>query len=77
MDRGLAQDLLGCEVAADVGKTNAVYGIVTNYLEWYFLRSFDEKVELEETNMEIANHLPVPASLAKIAGKIYAMLSDE
>jgi hypothetical protein len=77
MDQGLAQDLLGCEVAADVGKTDKVYGIVTNYIGWFFLRSFDEKIECEVASMEIANQLPVPASLAKIAGKIYAMLSDE
>ncbi len=77
MDQGLAQDLLGCEVAADVGKTNTVYGIVTNYYQWYFLRSFDERIELEETSMATENHLPEPSSMANIAGKIYAMLSDE
>ena len=41
--KGLAQDLVGCEVAAEIDNLNVVYEIVTNYVQWNFLRSLDEK----------------------------------
>lgn len=34
-----------CEVAADVDVLNVVYGIVTTFTDWNFLRSLDENVE--------------------------------
>jgi hypothetical protein len=77
MGQGMAQDLLGCEVAAEIGHLDIVYGIVTNYVQWNFLRSLDEKIELEECFMDMDTNGPVEASLLKITGKIYAMLSDE
>lgn len=41
---GITDVLLGCEVAAEMGQVK-VYGLVTNYWSWVFLRSFDEKIE--------------------------------
>ena len=77
MGQGMTQDLLGCEVAAEIGHLDSVYGIVTNYAQWTFLRSLDERIELEECSMEIGIEGPVQASHLKITGKIYSMLSDE
>ena len=77
MGQGMAQDLLGCEVAAEIDHLNVVYGIVTNYVQWNLLRSLDEKIELEECFMDMDATGPNEASLLKITGKIYAMLSDE
>ena len=48
MSQGMAQDLLGCEVAAEIGHLDIVYGIVTNYVQWNFLHSLDEKIEMEK-----------------------------
>jgi predicted type IV restriction endonuclease len=31
MEQGMAQDLVGCEVAVEVGELDIVYGIVTNF----------------------------------------------
>ena len=76
MDQGLAQDLLGCEVAAEIDQLNLVYGIVTNYYQWTFLRSLDEKIERHDFSMEINEEGPLQSSLLNITGKIYAMLSD-
>jgi hypothetical protein len=84
MEQGMAQDLLGCEVAADIGyqpsfdvrNLNVVCGIVTNYCGWNFLRSLDEKIELEECTIDLEQGVPTHASLLKISGKIYKMLSD-
>ena len=75
--QGMAQDLLGCEVAAEIGHLDLVYGIVTNYIQWNFLRSLDEKIELEECSVELVDGIPSKNSLVLITGKIYAMLSDE
>ena len=77
MEQGMAQDLLGCEVAAEVDHSDSVFGIVTNYIQWNFLRSLDEKIELEECAMDITGDGPVQTSLLKITSKIYAMLSDD
>lgn len=41
MRQGMAQDLLGCEVAAEIDHLNLVCGIVTNYVQCILL---DEKV---------------------------------
>ncbi len=32
IEQGMAQDLVGCEVAAEVGGLDVIYGIVTNYV---------------------------------------------
>jgi len=34
MSQGMAQNLLGCEVAAEIGHLESVYGIITNYVQW-------------------------------------------
>jgi len=75
--QGMAQDLLGCEVQAEIGQLDVVYGIVTNYVQWNFLRSLNDKIELEECSLELGPIGPDMTSLGKIVGKIYAMLSDE
>jgi hypothetical protein len=78
MGQGMAQDLLGCEVAAEIDRLDLVYGIVTNYVQWNFLRSLDEKIELEECSIKLLpGGEPSSDSLIEITGKIYAMLSDE
>jgi hypothetical protein len=40
------------------------------------LRRLDEKIELDETFMDMDTDGPNEASLLKITGKIYSMLSD-
>ena len=77
MEQGLAQNLIGCEVAADLDNSAVVYGIVTSYLQWTFVKSGVEKIELDETSLTVEEgHVDVN-SLKKIAGKIYGMLTDE
>ena len=38
----MAQDLLACKVAAEIGHLDLVYGIATNYVQWNFFRSLAE-----------------------------------
>jgi hypothetical protein len=51
VEQGMAQNLVGCEVAAEVGGLDIVYGIVTNYIQWNLLRSLNDKVEKEECSL--------------------------
>jgi hypothetical protein len=77
VEQGMAQDLVGCEVASEVGGLDIVYGVVTNYMQWNFLRSLNDKVEIDEHNMDMSSCGPERHSIKKIAEKIYDMLSDE
>ena len=51
VEQGMAQDLVGCEVAAELGGLDVVYGIVTNYVQWNFFCSCNDKVEMEECSL--------------------------
>ena len=77
MEQGLAQNLIGCEVASDVDDLRIVYGIVTTFISWTFLKSCDDKIERDDDTLDFHEGTAEPASLRKIAGKIYAMLSDD
>ncbi|KAI9980317.1 hypothetical protein PInf_026446 [Phytophthora infestans] len=43
MRQGVVQNVTGLESLADVEELSVIYGIVTNYLEWRFLVSEDER----------------------------------
>ncbi|ETV72256.1 hypothetical protein H257_12719 [Aphanomyces astaci] len=75
--QGMAQALLGCEVQAEVCNLHEVFGIVTNYTRWWFLRSLDDKIEKETCSLVIEGNVPTSASLRTITGKIYALLSED
>ena len=44
-DQGITQDLLGFDAVADTELLSTVYGIVTNFMEWTFFRSLDDRIE--------------------------------
>jgi hypothetical protein len=75
VEQGMAQDLVGCEVAAEVGGLDIVYGIVTNYIQWNFLCSLNKTVQREECSLRTTPNGPERESLKEIAEKIYGMLS--
>lgn len=75
-EQGLAQNLLGCEVAADLGDADEVDGVVTNFANWIFLRSMDTEILSDEQNpLSFSdNGEPNEAQLKIITGKLCAML---
>ncbi|KAI9101230.1 hypothetical protein DFS34DRAFT_676757 [Phlyctochytrium arcticum] len=77
-EQGQAQDLLGCEALADVENLNCVYGIVTNYLVWYFLKSRDDNIERNISTLGIdpTGLYPERISVSKIVGKVCTLLSE-
>ena len=74
----MAQDLLGCEGVADSESAHCVYGIVTNYLEWVFMRSLDDRIERDNATLQINDHhsIPTKEGLQQILGKIRTLLFD-
>ena len=76
LEQGMVQNLVGCEVAAEEGGLDIVYGIVTNYIQWNFFRSLNDKVEREECSLRLTPNGPERESLKEIAEKIYEMLSN-
>ena len=81
MEQGMAQDLIGMDIASDHELDEvdtSVYGIVTNYVQWIFLKSLNDKIE---KNFDVSHfdkyEIITFESLKIIAGKIYALLSDD
>ncbi len=78
MDQGMAQNLVGMEVASDLDNLNTVYGLVTNYIEWMFLKSQNDKIEKHLDSLTFDEfEVATVESLKRIAGKIYALLSED
>ncbi len=76
IEQGMAQDLVGCEVAAEVGGLDVVYGIMTNYVQWNFFCSRNDKVEMEECSLSLTSEGSKKQSLKRIAEEIYSILLD-
>lgn len=77
MEQGMVQDLVGMEVASDLDGLDTVYGIVTNYVEWIFLKSQNDKIEKNMDTLTFELEVATVESLKRIAGKIYALLSED
>ena len=77
MEQGMVQDLVGMEVASDLDGLDTVYGIVTNYVEWIFLKSQNDKIEKNMDTLTFELEVATVESLKRIAGKIYSLLSDD
>jgi hypothetical protein len=76
IDQGMAQDLVGCELAAERERLDVVYGIVTNYVEWVFLRNTNDEIFEDRISITTTCHGPQTESLKMVTDKIYAILSD-
>jgi hypothetical protein len=78
LDKGEVQNLLGCEVLVDVDNTEVVYGIVSTFTRWIFLKNTDDKVLYDKrTNIDFENDLPKIEDLKEVTAKIYSILSDD
>ena len=74
LEKGMIQYLVGSEVAAEVFGLDTIYGVVTNYVQWTFLRCEDDKVEVDPSSIQLTPDGPSRESLKEISEKIYAML---
>lgn len=75
MRQALQQSWLGAEVLADTDRSRRVFGIVTNYVDWVFLRYTDDQIYAREVTLEVGcNGVPMKASLAEIIGLVLEMM---
>jgi hypothetical protein len=56
--QGMVQDLVGMEVASDLDNLDTVYGIVTNYVQWMFLKSQNDKIKRDEDELHREHGIP-------------------
>jgi hypothetical protein len=75
MEQGMAQGLVSCEVAAEVGELDCVYGIVTDYVCWVFFRSMNDKIEEDFSSLKFSQGITEKESLKEIVGRIYSIFS--
>lgn len=76
-DQGMAQVIVGMEVASDLNELAVVYGITTNHFEWYCLKRSDESVQVNLRPLGLDEYqCPDEGSLTMIAGKLRTPLSD-
>lgn len=76
MEKGMAQSLLGCEAIADVENVSVVYAVVTNFLQWYFLKDTDHQIFRNATTLTTIDDIPTKECVGRIAGMLYAMLTE-
>lgn len=74
-EQGKARCLVGCDTLSDVENLETVYGIVTNYLEWLFLKLDSVHVTEEMLTVQLESNQPTRPSLRTIANKICALLA--
>lgn len=75
-EQGVAQCLLGCGVAADLDNSHEIFGIVTNYTEWMFIKSRDEQILIDnESELSFKDGVPNQAELEQVVGKLRSLLA--
>ncbi|ETL36642.1 hypothetical protein L916_11418, partial [Phytophthora nicotianae] len=71
--KGSAQSILGMEVAVDNNNEECVYGVVTNYSGWRFLKRTDEKIEMFR---DVIGNDNLRDDVKRVSGRLYAMLAN-
>jgi hypothetical protein len=74
-EQGMIQNIIGSEIASDVRGLDCVYGIVTNFDKWVFLKSSNNQIECDRKSS--VRNFHDTEGLKEVAGKIYAMLSSD
>ena len=78
MEQGLAQDLLGLEVLADIDGLETVIGVVTNLHEWIFVKSCVEHVEVRHWNLVLGeDEIPTRTALSQVTTYLISLLSAD
>jgi len=67
----------GLQVAAELDNSHEVFGVVTNFEKWIFLKILDDKVLCDEFNLVSFKHgIPVREQLITVVGKLRSILSQ-
>ena len=76
IDQGITQAVVGCEVVAEIERTDIVYAIVTDSDRWVFLRSTNEEILEDQVILKFTKRGPDASTLRTIAGKIHSLLTE-
>jgi len=76
MEQGLAQCLVGAEVASELDKLDVVHGIITTYESWHLTTSSNTQITRDTLTLELHRAMPTRASLSILVGKIHTLLSS-
>jgi len=60
-----------------ISNDNNVYGVVTSFDCWHFVKVSADSLSLETVTLTLNNSLPTEQSLRTLTGKLVAMLKDE
>ncbi|CAG8502774.1 5915_t:CDS:2 [Paraglomus occultum] len=78
-DQGRAQNYVACEVAYELngGRQSIVYGIVSNFVDWIFVRLTDEAVKEAEDSVSFDKEgYPDRASVEKICNVVMGIFAE-
>lgn len=75
---GLAQNLAGCEVAAEIDKSDIIYGITSTFRDWTFLKNTNDIIYIDATTDIVLDHGDniQMKGLTNVTGKLYSILFD-
>jgi hypothetical protein len=76
LERAMVQAVQAGKILSERGEKSRFYAIATNFRQWYFIKSVDGKVSRDVCTLAMEHDLPSRSSVAKIAGKLYCMMSD-
>lgn len=71
--QGDVQGVLGMEVAVEKNEEEVMYGIVTNYTQWHFLKRTDDGIEMMKDAINARK--PLREELQSVASRVYAILN--
>lgn len=74
MEQGLAQCLVGAEVASELDKLEVVHGIVTTYETWHLTSSSSTGITRDRLTLTMEMAMPERNSLNNLLGKIHKLL---
>ncbi|KAH7467220.1 Crinkler effector protein 5 [Phytophthora ramorum] len=75
-NQGKVQALIGCEAVADREGLYVVYGIVTDFMEWYLYRCGENSILLDSSTLSAKSEQLDIGSMRDVCEMIYGALSD-
>ncbi|DAZ95610.1 TPA: hypothetical protein N0F65_000093 [Lagenidium giganteum] len=76
MEEGMIQMTTGLEALCDVKNLDVTVGIVTDYAQWVFMISDDQKIRMHQCKLALSDSLPTNESLKDLVGKIHGLLAN-
>jgi hypothetical protein len=76
LEQAMTECILGMEAVSDSDQVQNVYGVVTDYIYWFFLERRHDVVRRHISTLALNGDVPLDTSLLSIASTIVSLLSD-